>query len=433
MNDCLFQAPVVRSRRSGTVYLLVLAAGMILAAISVSMLTLSQMSVRQAAMDDDAAEASVLAESAVEYALGIMATDPNWRTKYTSGVLTSPRSLGRGTISFKLVDEIDANLSNNTTDPVRLYGVGRVRRAARVYSVLCGAKPLSSLTAAVSCGGSVYLTSVTITGSATISSNGDIACWGASLDKTNLQASGNIYTVFTTGGGELASDLPAKELPNPSTVFDYYVANGTRMSNVSTSGGSGYQITRVLISPASNPFSGGTNPKGIYYIDCGGKTVTITSARIVGTLVLRNCGGVVLEGSLNCEPAVRGYPVLMVQGDLTWRTNTTLLSENTSPTVNFNPPSTPYPYNYGSGGSSDADSSDSYPTQVAGLVYVSGALSTSNSPVLNRGVVITPGGWSPSGSINLTFDDTCYNNPPPGFFSTAMGPVPRTWRQEAAP
>lgn len=424
----------LRRGRRGSIYVFVLGVGTMLAVAGISMITLSQISIRSAGMSDDAIEASVLAESAVEAALLNMTNNSNWRTDYTNNVESSQRVLGHGTISFKFVDESDANLSNGTSDPVRVYGLGRVRRSTRVYSVLCAPRGMTSLSTGMSFDQALTLGSVSVYGTATISSNGLMTCTGSTFTGTNLESAGLVTTALCTGTGARKSLVSAKEMPNSATVFNLYQSIATRMSGVSTSGGSGYQINRVLISPLNNPYSGGINTAGLYYIDCGGSSITITDSRIVGTLILRNCGGLTLQGAVNGEPSMLGYPVLMVEGNLNWKTNGNPLLESDSPATNFNPSGIPYPYNLGAGGgTANTTQTDSYPNQISGLIYVSGGLTTSGAPVLNKGVLLCAGAWSAAGSMSLRFDDTYYNNPAPGFTSTTLIPQSGTWQWEQAP
>jgi hypothetical protein len=409
--------------------------GVLLAATAVGAVMVTQIETRAVVQANDTTESGVLAASAVEYALQKMAANSSWRTTYTNNVESTPVALGRGTISFRLVDENDGNLANNNSDPVRVYGIGRVGKGTRVYSVKCSPPPVSSLKVAMSINGAINfgLTGYTILGSATISSNSTIIGTLTNLGSTNLEAAGLITLTTPTGGGYRKSNQPVKELPDPAHVFDYYIATGKKMTGVPTAGG-GLQITRVLISPTSNPYGGGLHPQGIYVIDCGGSTVLISSCRIVGTLVLLNCGGVSLQTQLNWEPTIAGYPALLVQGNLTWKTNTSVLSESATPAVNFNPPGTPYPYNYGLGtGTVNTTTTDTYPTQIAGIVYCTGALDTNSGPVLKKGVIIAGNGnWSPTGNIDLTYDSTPLANPPPGFLGTNLSPISGTWRREQA-
>lgn len=424
-----------RRGRRGSVYVFVLGAGMLLAVAGMALLTTAQITLRSAVAGDDGDEAAALAESGVELALARINANANWRTAYSSNVEVTPCTLGRGTVGFKLVDETDGSLSNNTGDPVRVYGIGRCNKATRVYSVRCGPAPLSCLQSTMTFGQAVTVSPVdyVIKGSSTISSNGNISAVAAKLFQTGLDAAGTLSLGASSGTGTRKAGAAAKVLPDSATVFDYYVANGTQITGVPSVSGV-LQITSVLISPANNPYGGGTNARGIYYIDCAGANVLLAKVRLVGTLVLRNCGLATLQTQIIMAPAQSGYPVLMVQGNMAWTADATRLAEATA-AVNFNPPGTPYPYNYGAGGGvSNATLTDRYQTQIAGLVYINGTFDTSSALVLNKGVIVCTNSWAPTaGSIDLTYEPASYTSPPPGFLGTKVVPVAATWRWESAP
>ena len=122
-------------------YVIVLATASLVMVIGLTGLSLTRLHVKTAAQTNDWMEAWVLAEAAAEQALveldaltvnGI----PIWRIVYTSGVDAFTGHLGRGTLSWRLIDEIDNNLANDEAQPVRLYGIGQVGQAVRVSSVL---------------------------------------------------------------------------------------------------------------------------------------------------------------------------------------------------------------------------------------------------------------------------------------------------------
>src|SRR5206468_12727179 len=95
--------------------------------------------------------------------------DSNWRTTYTSGSMTTGKSLGHGTISFKLIDENDGSLANNTSDSVRVWGIGQVNNTVRVYSALLAPStlPLSSLQVTMDAVGAATLGATNIAGAGT--------------------------------------------------------------------------------------------------------------------------------------------------------------------------------------------------------------------------------------------------------------------------
>src|SRR5205823_13274629 len=98
-------------------------------------------------------------------------------TSYTSGAYTFTQSAGRGTFNWVVKDELDGNFANNYQDPFRVYGIGKVGLATRVYSVQdvpagtaldalrCGLHANSDITV----GGTITL------GAGPISTNGKIA------------------------------------------------------------------------------------------------------------------------------------------------------------------------------------------------------------------------------------------------------------------
>ncbi len=93
--------------RRGSVYILVLGLVMLMVLTGTGAVLAARARAGAIANGNDTMSASVLAESAVEFALTSISTDTAWRTTYTSGVEVTKVALGSGTISFKLVDEVD--------------------------------------------------------------------------------------------------------------------------------------------------------------------------------------------------------------------------------------------------------------------------------------------------------------------------------------
>jgi hypothetical protein len=194
-----------------------------------------------------------------------------------------------------------------------------------------------------------------------------------------------------------------------------------------------YVIDHALLTPTSNPFgSGVTNAQGIYVINCANNNVQISNSRIVGTLVFVNPGpNVGVYGPVIWEPAVYNYPALLAQfaggGQITIQPSSVALSEATLG-FNMNPPGTPYPY---IGGSTNSTMTDSYPSQINGLIYSSQNLSFAGSPTL-YGVVLAANQISFGGTLlNISYGNVYLNNPPPGFTggTITMKEVPGTWQR----
>jgi hypothetical protein len=182
----------------------------------------------------------------------------------------------------------------------------------------------------------------------------------------------------------------------------------------------GLYIYRKVLSPSTNPFSGGTNPRGVYWIDCGGNRITIERSRILGTLVLLNpgSGSSVGSGPIHWSPALPGYPALVVDGDFTIAATDRVLSE-TENQLSYNPPGTPHEQ-FGV----DYDLFDIYPSEINGLVVVADDFSFRNSARICGQLIVGDDIDSSSGSLDIDYRPDSLLNPPPGF-TTPFGCISR--------
>lgn len=181
----------------------------------------------------------------------------------------------------------------------------------------------------------------------------------------------------------------------------------------------------MVISPASNPYPPyNTNGQGIYVLDCAGIDITISTTRIVGTLVLLNPGpNSQIHTAVNWEPAVVNYPALLVSGGMAIRFQAGTFQE-TSLSGSLNPPGTPY------NGVEDTDTDDTYPSVIKGLVYVSGALTIPAQDPAFDGVLLAGVGLTADAILNLTYQPIFLNNPPPGFSAPVQMIVsPGSWKR----
>jgi hypothetical protein len=174
-----------------------------------------------------------------------------------------------------------------------------------------------------------------------------------------------------------------------------------------------YVMDRALLSPAVNPFgSRQTNPKGIYLLDGGGRKIIIADSRIAGTLLIQNFNAASsIQGAVSWEPAVPNYPALLTDAAIPIGLGSAALSETTM-NANFNPTGTPYPY---IGGIQDADSTDAYPSAIRGIVYSKANLIIQNQTAVEGTVVASNDISVQGGTVNLKYNSTWLNNPPPGF------------------
>jgi hypothetical protein len=188
---------------------------------------------------------------------------------------------------------------------------------------------------------------------------------------------------------------------------DDFYADDCDIREVST----GRYIYRKVLSPSINPFSAGTNPQGVYWIDCGGNRITIERSRILGTLVLINPGSnsSIGAGPIHWSPAVPGYPSLVVDGDFTLAATDRNLSENENQ-INYNPPGAAHEQL-----GADGDLSDIYPSEVQGLVVVTDDLSFQNSPRIRGQLIVRDDIGNSSGSLDVDYQSDSLLSPPPGF------------------
>jgi pyrroloquinoline-quinone synthase len=93
--------------------------------------------------------------------------------------------------------------------------------------------------------------------------------------------------------------------------------------------------------------------------------------------------------------------------------------------MNLNPSGTPYPY---PSGSWNTTSTDSYPSELRGVVYITG--SSSLQGITSTGAIIVAGAATFSGgaSNTLNSDATLLTSPPPGFYTVQMMLQSGSWQ-----
>ena len=402
-------------RRRGTVYVAVLSLSLLRVTLSVGTLLAVRAQVRNVDLGNDIAEARLYARSGIELGRLWVDQDPSWRSNRTSGNWVTGRAMGTGTFSLDGTNFSGGGaLTDNELESLVLTATGQRGRARqKVRATLAAVQtPYTSLSAALVAGSGISFQSATVSGTGMlIASNGSITA-------SNCSISPNVEAVGTISGGTYAGTIRAasraRTMPR-ANVFDYYIANGTPIAWTSLASGT---MSGALLSPSSNPYGTEKNLRGIYVIDCQGRATTVSNCRIVGTLVLLNPGaGSVVQGSINLNPAIAGYPSLLVRGDITLRPSANPLSE-TSLDVNFNPAGTAYPY---PSGSSNATNTDTYPSYLGGMIYVSGNTTLGSSA--NIGMLIGGGTLTVTSAVStlgLNFDNTYAATPPPGFSAIRM-------------
>lgn len=410
--------------RRGAAYVLVLSTGVLLSVIGVGVLTAARAQAKAAGQSADLDEAAALAESGAAWGVSAVAASAAWRTAHAHNVEVPTRVMGRGTVSYKLVDDADTNLSNNSSDAVRVWGIGRVGSATRAYSLkLAGAgAALDVLGNPVHAGSSLTVSSsFTLTGGA-LSTNGNMAL--------NVNVTGDTQAMGYSGsgnvnpGGTRATLSAAKAMP-PATAFDTYKAIGTDIPYASIPSGI---VTQKLFTTTANPY-GTANASGVYYVRVtAGNTLTIKYSRLIATLVVELDAGakLIVMNAYAWDPPRVDYPSLLVKG--TTNTSAVTLSGSATPLTESSV-STDF--------NGDGDKVDSYPAEFHGLVHVVGsAFTTTVQSNFNlKGSLLADGPVTVGASgVKLASDPALAANPPSGYSAaTTMRPEPGSWRWEAAP
>ncbi|MBL8885500.1 MAG: hypothetical protein JNK16_02470 [Phycisphaerales bacterium] len=413
------------AHRRGTAYVMAVGIGLMVAAISLGEMAFARTRAASNKIRRDEVQARTAARSCIELARAMIKADPSWRTTQSNGAWLSGESFQEATYEVSVTNPA-GSLDRSQLDSVVVLGDATVGLSRQRFSVQLDAKtvPLNCLAIPLTVGGAITATAATINpAGATLASNLGVTSVLSTI-RPNVEAG---LTIVGTGfQGSTTAGASPRTLPS-SSVFGSYTAAGTAipisaLPIVSLKP----TLQRVVLGPASNPY-GVPNANGIYVIDCQGQAIVITNCRIVGTIVLLNPGvGSAVSGSVRWIPALSNYPCLLVNGNIALQMSSSNLSESTLAT-NFNPPGTPYIYPTGT---TDTDTSDSYPSSISGLVYVSGNVSTSNAPTVS--VLVVGGGLTVGGSsLTLAYDNTFFNSPPPGFYTVTMTPSQGSWRRVA--
>ena len=123
------------SRRRGASYIFFLGTALLVTIIGLSALAVMRVRLRAAAVENDTAAARFYARSAVDSALLTIAGDDDWRSHIAHGAWDTERPIGDGSLTFKIIDEVNGNLTTDPNAPVRVFGKGMAGEAIWIYSV----------------------------------------------------------------------------------------------------------------------------------------------------------------------------------------------------------------------------------------------------------------------------------------------------------
>ncbi len=216
-------------QRTGAVYIAVLGTALVISTLAMSALLLQRIQNRQLASTADMRQAQLNAEAAVDVALLAIKQDKSWRTTYTNGNWFSNRSTGTGTCAVDVVDPIDANLADDPAEPVVITGVGTSGRATQRIKLTVDSwnSPLSCLRSGIAAGNLIDMSGDVLRSSGPISAS-QVSASSSTIygDVTATTVSGSTFVDSTSQ--VTANKLP--ELPDWSTVFNYYRTSGTQIN-----------------------------------------------------------------------------------------------------------------------------------------------------------------------------------------------------------
>lgn len=419
--------PAMRTRR-GAAYLIALLAGSIVTVTGLAALSMATSRAKESILTDQAAEARLLAASAMEHAVG--AVSAHLAAGDDRGDLVpafkATVALNGGTLGWELT-EVSGAAIDNVDGPLRLTAVGKRGAAAHQLAVMLppSGAPYKILDTAMYAGNNIAVSSAGIlTADHVVGANGDFSNAVGAVNapvQAGGTASGTVY-LGTTSSGATKHDMPSG-----STTVNYYANVGTVIDRTLIPWDSGSRtLQNVLLSPTSNPF-GSPNPLGVYVIDLEGNPFHIRNLRVKGTLVLLRASSDTLVGAnVFMQPAYPWMATLVADGDLTFGGNGAGPNEAVLG-VNLNPPGTPYLYAH------DSANDDVYPGRIEGVVYASddivfalltnrfkGTIIAQNSIAIRTGV-----------TVDITYDPGVARLPPFGFFEDegglAIDPASLTW------
>lgn len=124
--------PLRRPHRRGAVYLAVLGSSLLVAMIGISAIMTNRAIHRAGETTHRATEARYLAHSAVELALFLINSDPDWRSQHTHGEWSARGELDPGDGRYRLLAAEGSDLENPADGHVHLEVEGRVGDAVRL-------------------------------------------------------------------------------------------------------------------------------------------------------------------------------------------------------------------------------------------------------------------------------------------------------------
>jgi hypothetical protein len=396
---------------------------MLVTVIGISSLLVARVELRAATGAEDRVKARGYAESAMEMALLLINSDPNWRSSRGNSNWPADEPIGDGTYTIEVADEIDGMVGNGATDPLVVTAIGKKGQARQKIRAMLfphdPSAPLELFNYGMLSGSGI----VVMAGRDAHADRGAPICTNTSVlnDGTihgDVEAGSSIVNNGTITG-TATTPVPVKAVP-PPWVFDMYKEIATPIPSPGT-------IDKQVLAPGLNPW-GPINSNGVYFIDAGNTTLTIRSTRIHGTLVVLcgPTGRVRLEGEVLLHNYHPNTPTLIVDGDVEmgYGSDSIKLDEQILG-VNFNPPGAPFD------GVSDGDLLDIYSSEIQGVAHIRGLLRLESNAEVD-GIVICDSTVTVAGNNEFNWVMDHSFDPPFGYTdvdaASPMMIVPGSWK-----
>ncbi|MCY2926055.1 MAG: hypothetical protein NT031_11555 [Planctomycetota bacterium] len=257
---------------------------MLLTVLALAGLNINRVNARSNGDSGDWSEAQLLAYSGAEHAMTQINADASWRTTYAAA--TVQKALGRGTFSWRLVDQTDGNLTDDPAEPFVILSTGTVGNATCTLRVA-----MTPATAGVTAGVTTPTTVLIGGGSRVDSYDSTLGAYGGAnigslaTVATNSTASG---AVAISGGSVLQGSAVVGVGGNPSSVVS--VSGGGSMTGTKTA------MSQAMTMPTVTSPSGlGSSTGNVTY---GYGTAIIASSMHVTNFTMNGGGKVQISGNV---------------------------------------------------------------------------------------------------------------------------------------
>ena len=212
--------------RRGSIYIITLGMTLIVATLATAGLLAVRVQRNRSELLRDMVQARLNAQSGLEMALLQMAETDTWR-----GELTNAEPIAGEISGFTGIDPVDGNVADDPLDPVVITATGVSGPATQKIEVRLKARQpgLRCLEPVIHANDNTVFRSTTVVGDRLVSANHDLKAEVASQIYVDAEAKhlieakdGSVFHANTTTEGEWP-----REMPDPATVLDYYLLNGT--------------------------------------------------------------------------------------------------------------------------------------------------------------------------------------------------------------